>query len=219
MAVREGLLVLLAAGPSHGYQLKLDFERATGEAWSLNVGQVYSTLQRLERDELVEVVGEDDEGRIVHRLTLAGRDEVDAWLVGPVSRTVTNRDELSMKLLLAIAAGTGDPHRIIAIQRQSTMGDLQDYTRLRADTDPDDLAWSLHLDRLAIRSEAELRWLDRVERRLEGRPPPDRAGTGARSGARTGARPVDGSVDATGPPPPTTSTTSTPDTAPREDHR
>lgn len=167
MAVREGLLVLLAAGPNHGYQLKVDFEQATGEAWSLNVGQVYSTLQRLERDGLVEVVGEDDEGRIVHRLTLAGRDEVDAWLGGPVPRTVTNRDELSMKLLLAVAAGTGDPHRIIEVQRASTMGDLQDYTRLRAETDRRDLAWMLHLDRLALRSEAELKWLDRVERHLE----------------------------------------------------
>lgn len=175
MGIREGLLALLASGPTHGYQLKVDFEAATGDAWTLNVGQVYSTLQRLERDDLVEVHGTDEEGRISYRLTAAGRHELETWLDRPVPRRVSNRDEVSMKLLLSIASGNGDPQHIIDVQRDSTMGDLQDYTRLRADTDPDDLAWNLHLDRLAIRSEAELRWLDRVERRLEERPPPDRA--------------------------------------------
>lgn len=167
MGIREGLLALLSSGPRHGYQLKLDFEAATGEAWTLNVGQVYTTLQRLERDGQVEADDTDDDGRIAYRLTAGGREELAGWLDRPVPRKVSNRDEVSMKLLLAIASGTGDPQRIVDVQRQSTMGDLQDYTRLRADTDPGDLAWNLHLDRLAIRSEAELRWLDRVERRLD----------------------------------------------------
>ena len=47
MAVREGLLALLANGPRHGYQLKTGFESATGGMWPLNVGQVYTTLERL----------------------------------------------------------------------------------------------------------------------------------------------------------------------------
>ncbi len=206
MGIREGLLALLASGPSHGYQLKVDFEAATGDAWSLNVGQVYSTLQRLERDELVEVDNADDEGRIAYRLTAAGREELADWLARPVPRKVSNRDEVSMKLLLAIAGGSGDPRRIVAIQRQSTMGDLQDYTHLRTRTEPDDIAWNLHLDRLAIRSEAELRWLDRVERRLEERPPPE-----PRDARHDGE-----SVDRGGPRP---TTTTTPGTAPTEDHR
>lgn len=166
MGIREGLLVLLGRGPQHGYQLKLDFESATGSAWSLNVGQVYSTLQRLERDELVTVESEDEDGRIAYRLTLAGRDEAHAWLATPVAGRISTRDELSMKLLLAIASGAGDPQAIIDAQRQSTMVDLQDYTALRDEADAADLAWPLHLDRLALASEAQLRWLDRVERRL-----------------------------------------------------
>lgn len=200
MGIREGLLALLAAGPNHGYQLKVDFEAATGDAWSLNVGQVYSTLQRLERDELVEVDHSDDEGRIAYRLTAAGREELADWLARPVPRKVTNRDEVSMKLLLVIAGGPGDPRRIVEVQRESTMGDLQDYTHLRSRTDPDDIAWNLHLDRLAIRSEAELRWLDRVERRLDEH---DRRGTGADAGSQ---RP---SVDS-----PTTPTTPVPSATP-----
>jgi DNA-binding PadR family transcriptional regulator len=160
------LLVLLAEGPKHGYQLKLDFEAATGEAWPLNIGQVYTTLQRLERDELVKAVGEDDEGRIAYRITVTGREEVEQWLGEPVERTVANRDEVSMKLLLTLASGVVDPQQVIDTQRRATMQSLQDYTRLRSDSDRADVPWQLHIDRLILRSEAELRWLDRVEDRM-----------------------------------------------------
>lgn len=171
MGIREGLLTLLAMGPAHGYQLKLDFEAATGEAWPLNIGQVYTTLQRLERDHLVQLVETDDEGRVIYQLTAAGREELTQWMRTPVERTVANRDDVSMKLLLAMSSGVVDPADVIDTQRNSTMSAIQDYTRLKADTDPGDLAWLLHIDRLILRAEAELRWLDRVEERL-GQPSP-----------------------------------------------
>ena len=166
MGIKEGLLTLLASGPMHGYQLKLDFEAATGEAWPLNIGQVYTTLQRLERDDLVSVVETDDEGRVISGITEQGLVELSEWMENPVERSVANRDDVSMKLLLAMSSGVVDPSKVISIQRQSTMAAIQDFTRLKSRTDPGDLPWLLHVDRLILRAEAELRWLDRVEARL-----------------------------------------------------
>lgn len=167
MGFREGMLALLATGPKHGYQLKVEFEAATGDAWPVNVGQVYTTLQRLERDGEVAIVDTDEEGRVVYETTAAGREALVEWLATPVPREITTRDEVSMKLLLALAAGVTDPQEIIDVQRRATMAALQDYTMLRTQAEPEAIAWQLHVDRLAIHAEAELRWLDRVEGRLE----------------------------------------------------
>jgi DNA-binding PadR family transcriptional regulator len=166
MAFKETLLVLLLDGPKHGYQLKLDFEAATGDAWPLNVGQVYSTLQRLERTGLLEVENVDTEGRITYEITEQGRTLVEQWFADPVEQSMATRDDLSMKLLLTIATSAADPSNVVGIQRSATMRSLQDYTHLREETNESDLVWELHLDRLIIRSEAELKWLDRVEERL-----------------------------------------------------
>ena len=62
MSVKQALLALLEQGPMYGYQLRSEFEERTGATWPLNVGQVYTTLARLERDRLVEGTGADDEG-------------------------------------------------------------------------------------------------------------------------------------------------------------
>lgn len=167
MGVREGLLALLADGPQHGYQLKLDFEHATGEVWPLNVGQIYTTLQRLERDGLVAAGEADEDGRISYALTADGRRELAAWYATPVDRGAPSRDEVTMKLLLALSGrGGAEPATVVAVQRAATMTALQDYTRLKADADPGDVAWTLQLERLVMIAEAELRWLDRVEDRL-----------------------------------------------------
>lgn len=166
MGIKEGLLTLLATGPAHGYQLKVDFEAATGEAWPLNVGQVYTTLQRLERDGLVELIETDAEGRVIYAITEAGRSLLAEWMLSPVERTAATRDDVSMKLLLSMSSGVVDPVTVIGVQRSATMSALQDYTRAKADSDADDMAWLLHVDRLILRAEAELRWLDRVEERL-----------------------------------------------------
>lgn len=172
MGIREGLLALLAEDPKHGYQLKQDFEEATGQVWSLNIGQVYTTLQRLERDELVVAHEADEEGRIPYSLTDGGRDELAGWFSEPVDRTVPDRDEVSIKLLVALASGAADPRAVIDVQRAATMNALQDYTRLREDSGDTDIAWLLHLDRLVMQAEVELRWLDRVEDRLTDRSVP-----------------------------------------------
>lgn len=172
MGVREGLLALLARGPRHGYQLKLEFEQATAEVWPVNVGQVYTTLQRLERDGLVVGGEPDDEGRVVYELTREGLDEARAWFTTPLDRSVPARDEVTIKLLLAMVAGVVDPSAVVEAQRIATLTALQDYTRLKTEASDGDVAWMLQLERLVMQAEAELRWLDRVEDRLA--LPPDR---------------------------------------------
>ena len=177
MSIRRGLLALLAQEPMYGAQLRSEFESRTGGTWPLNVGQVYTTLARLERDGLVEAAGgADDEGRIDYRLTDQGRAEVQRWWKAPVDRGDTPRDELVIKLALAVTVPGVDVQRIVQTQRTATLRHLQDLTKLkRATSDeaggrgPDqrnELAWLLVLDNLVYAAEAEIRWLDHVEARL-----------------------------------------------------
>jgi DNA-binding PadR family transcriptional regulator len=172
MSVRQALLALLEQGPMYGYQLRSEFEQRTGSTWPLNVGQVYTTLTRLERDGLVEGTGADDEGHVIYRVTPAGRDEVAAWFTTPVARTQPPRDELAIKLAIAVTVPGVDVGSIIQRQRSATMAALQDYTRLKrgsraaAPEDRGDMAWSLVLDSLVFAAEAEIRWLDHCEARL-----------------------------------------------------
>ena len=131
MSVRQALLALLEQGPMYGYQLRSEFERRTGSTWPLNVGQVYTTLTRLERDGLVAESGDDGEGHVVYRVTDAGREEVATWFTTPVERTQPPRDELAIKLALAVTVPGVDVGTVIQQQRTATMAALQDYTRLK----------------------------------------------------------------------------------------
>jgi DNA-binding PadR family transcriptional regulator len=169
MSIRHGLLALLERGPSHGYQLRAEFDAATGATWPLNVGQVYTTLDRLERDGFVVQDGPaDDDGRIAYRITDDGRAEVRAWFTSPVSAKAAPRDELAIKLALAVTTPGVDVVAVVQTQRSSTMTSLQELTRLkvRAAADDGELAWSLVLDSLVFRAEAEIRWLDHCEARV-----------------------------------------------------
>lgn len=167
MGIREGLLALLADGRKHGYQLKLDLEAATGDAISINVGQVYSTLQRLERDGLIEGGDTDAEGREVYEITADGVRALSDWVSTPENLAAAGRDEISIKVLIALFTDGIDPAEVVESQRRATMSLLQDFTQLRARDEEQDLAWQLHLDRLMYSAEAELKWLDRVEERLK----------------------------------------------------
>lgn len=166
MSFRYGLLALLAEEPRHGYELKTAFERRTGGEWAINIGQVYTTLQRLERDELVELVGGDGE-RNDYRITAAGRAQLDEWYTTPVVAEGPPRDELMIKVLLAVAATDVDVTDLLQRQRRASIEQLQAYTRRKALADPTaDLAFLLMLDALIFRTEAEIRWLDAAEARI-----------------------------------------------------
>lgn len=169
MSIRHSLLALLEQKPMYGYQLRTEFEQRTGGAWTLNIGQVYTTLTRLERDALVTSAGADAEGHVHYAITDAGRAEVEAWFGAAVPRETPARDELAIKIALAVSLPGVDAVSILDHQRVATMRALQDYTRLKPTADAQtsvDLAWGLVLDSLIFAAEAELRWLDHCEIRV-----------------------------------------------------
>src|SRR3954469_23381962 len=171
MPIRRGLLTLLAREPMHGYQLRSEFDAATGATWPLNVGQVYTTLSRLERDGFVEPVGESA-GRVSYQITAAGLKEVEAWFAAPVAREGRPRDELAIKLALALTAPGVDVYKVVQVQRTATLRSLQQLTRLKAGADPvADAAWLLVLEAMIFQAEAEVRWLDYCETRVAALPP------------------------------------------------
>ena len=190
MSVRNGLLALLTTGPRHGYELKKELEERTGSLWELNVGQVYTTLSRLERDGLVTddagagPVGRGDgDGEVAtkggaqdqrqYSLTDAGRVEVGEWFSAPRFRSAPERDELVIKLTIAasldgqrsIDGDRIDLDDIIDAQRAVTTEALQTYTRMKARADGTDLARLFALDAVIAQIEGELRWLDQCQQR------------------------------------------------------
>ncbi|HZI98373.1 MAG TPA: PadR family transcriptional regulator [Actinomycetales bacterium] len=187
MSIKQGLLALLAVEPMYGYQLRQEFESRTGGTWPLNIGQVYTTLRRLERDGLVAGAGADDEGHARYELTGPGLAAVDGWWTTPVTRDAPARDELAIKLALAVTVPGVDVRGVVQRQRTETVRALQDYTRLKRREpggDERDLAWTLVLDNLVFAAEAEVRWLDHVEARLARWPA---ASAPAAAGATTSA--------------------------------
>jgi len=166
MSIRHGLLALLTEESKYGYQLRAEFEERTGATWPLNVGQVYTTLGRLERDGLVVQSDTDAEGRHRYSITDEGRAEVATWFAAPVPRDSAPRDELAIKLAIALTVPGVDVTAMVQTQRSETMRTLQNYTRLKAYADDAELAWLLALDALLFQAEAELRWLDHCEERL-----------------------------------------------------
>lgn len=164
MSVKHALLALLEPEPMYGYQLRSAFEERTAELWPLNIGQVYTTLSRLERDGLVEGGETNPEGQQLYRLTAAGKDELAEWFGSAVPRTQPPREELAIKIALAIGSSGLDVTAVIQKQRSATMTALQSYTRAKRATT--DLAHGLVLDSLVFDAEAEIRWLDHCEARL-----------------------------------------------------
>lgn len=175
MSIRYGLLALLHRQPMYGYQLRGEFELTTGGTWPLNVGQVYTTLGRLERDGCVCANGDgataadDSSGEDLQKtyaITDAGRAELALWFSTPVSRARRPRDELAIKLAMALVSPGVDVAGVVQSQRTDTLRALQDYTRLKTKAEDGELSWLLVLDSLIFAAEAEVRWLDHCEARL-----------------------------------------------------
>ena len=164
MSVKHALLALLEPEPMYGYQLRLAFEERTAELWPLNIGQVYTTLSRLERDGLVEGGETNAEGQQIYRLTAAGRAELTTWFGSAVPRTQPPREELAIKIALAVGSSGLDVAAVIQKQRSATMTALQGYTKAKRASQG--LAHELVLDSLIFDAEAELRWLDHCDARL-----------------------------------------------------
>jgi DNA-binding PadR family transcriptional regulator len=164
MAVREGLMALLAEEPRYGYQLKTAFESATGGVWTLNVGQVYTTLDRLQRTGLVHVDDAGEQKR--YSLTPDGRAALGDWWQAVPADDPPPRDELQLKVLLAIDHGPDHALRVITRQRTAITRLLQQHRRSHRGVGDEPLAEVLVADALAVRAEADLRWLDLCESRI-----------------------------------------------------
>lgn len=192
MSVRHALLALLSGGPKYGLQLHQEFEAGTGEIWPLNVGQVYTTLQRLERAGMIESDDEDVEGpQKGYRLTSAGQTELDEWLRTPAAATSPPRDELVIKVLVAQRVPGVDVHEVIQAHRRKLVEAMQQYTALKADEAEHDVSLALVVDAELFRLEAVVRWLDAADTRIAQLPASSDPGTTDPAGtARTRPRPL-----------------------------
>jgi DNA-binding PadR family transcriptional regulator len=167
MSVRHALLALLSEGPKYGLQLRHEFEEHTGEVWPLNVGQVYTTLQRLERDGLIQSESEDEAGsQKSFRLTAEGGAELDTWLRTPPDLSSPPRDELVIKVLVASRVPGVDVHDVIQTHRRRVVELMQEWTRVKRDAGPDETNLALVVDAELFRLDSVVRWLDSAEARL-----------------------------------------------------
>jgi DNA-binding PadR family transcriptional regulator len=166
--MRFPLLALLASGPAHGYELKQALEQRFGSVLPpLNAGQIYTTLSRLQRDGLVDDDAVQQDGRPnkrVYRLTDAGRDELRGWVENSTPATRL-KDDFFIKLVLARAAGIADWRELILRQRGAYLQALRELDDVAANADGDMTA-ALLVEGAALHLEADLKWLDLIERRM-----------------------------------------------------
>ena len=191
MSVRHALLALLSEGPKYGLQLREEFEAGTGEVWPLNIGQVYTTLQRLERDGLAESDGSDAGGpQRRFRITQAGREELAGWLRTPPDLTSPPRDELVMKILVALRLPGPDVPEVIQAHRRYLVQLMQQWTRIKEAAAESDISVALAVDAELFRLDAVIRWLDSADGRIR-RATADAADAGeAPAGQATEAGPI-----------------------------
>jgi DNA-binding PadR family transcriptional regulator len=162
------LLALLSEGPKYGLQLREEFEARTGEVWPLNVGQVYTTLQRLERDGLVESDDADSEGpQKAFRITATGRQELAGWLRTPSDMSSPPRDELVMKILVALRVPGTDVTEVIQVHRRYVVELMQQWTRIKETEAEFDLSLALVVDAELFRLDSVIRWLDSADARIK----------------------------------------------------
>jgi DNA-binding PadR family transcriptional regulator len=167
VSVPHALLALLSEGPKHGLRLQGEFESRTGEVWPLNVGQVYTTLGRLERDGLVETDGDGERSRKRYRITETGTQELAGWLRTPPDLVPPPRDELVIKVLVALQIPQIDIRTVLQVHRRHVIEVMQRYTRIKAEASEDDVPLALVADAQLFRLEAIVRWLDAADARLK----------------------------------------------------
>jgi DNA-binding PadR family transcriptional regulator len=169
VSVRHALLALLSEGPKYGLRLREEFEAGTGEVWPLNIGQVYTTLQRLERDGLVQSDDDDerDSPQKRFRITADGSRELADWLRTPPDMSSPPRDELVIKVLVALLVPGTDVHEVIQAHRRYVVELMQQWTRIKEADAGRDLALGLAVDAELFRLDAVVRWLDAADGRIK----------------------------------------------------
>jgi DNA-binding PadR family transcriptional regulator len=174
MSVRHALLGLLSEGPKYGLQLREEFQASTGEVWPLNVGQVYLTLQRLERDGLVESDGAGEDGpQKCFRITAEGEAELAEWLRTPPDLSAPPRDELVIKVLVALRLPGVDVREVTQRHRRYLVELMQQWTRIKEEDAGRDLSLALAVDAELFRLDSVIRWLDAADARIKRGPVED----------------------------------------------
>jgi len=166
VSVRQSLLAILQLGPCYGYQLGAEFTRRSGASVPLNAGQIYNTLDRLERDALVTKREPDADGQVFYEITAAGRRDVADWFGSSESRPDSQRDDMPSKIALAVTLPGLDVDAVIAAQRAATAGALAEHkSALRQAGRPrsaEQLATIVMIESRILATEADLVWLDSV---------------------------------------------------------
>ncbi|WP_327087073.1 PadR family transcriptional regulator [Nonomuraea sp. NBC_01738] len=167
--MRLHLLALLAKEPAHGYELKQALEQTFGTAYpSPNIGQIYVTLGRLEKDGLVRAVDVEQSNRPnkkVYYLTAKGRDVLELWVDEPTEGPRV-RDEFFMKLVLAPMTGIADRMSLISRQRRHYLALMRELNDLLNDTDPANRVAALLIEGAMLHLQADLDWLQRCQEDL-----------------------------------------------------
>ena len=182
MSIALSVLAILDEGPSYGLQLKNEFEARTGGVWPLNIGQVYTTLDRLERDGLVRpsVARGEPSKQKTYEITEEGRSRLRGWFAVDTRAGAPSRDGLVLKLVMATTHPGVDASSVIQTERKGAVQLLQEYTRLKTSDPSSDLGWTFLLDSLIFQTEARVRWLDACEERLARTTRPSTAASTAR---------------------------------------
>jgi DNA-binding PadR family transcriptional regulator len=165
MSVPLTLLGLLDRGPSHGYDLKRDYDSYFGRSKPLPFGQVYATLARLTRDGKV-VPREPEQGdgpdRRRYVITNAGKSDLDIWLNEPVEPEPQRQTVVFGKVVLALMLGRPAQH-FLDTQRAAHLRRIRELTELKRTGSVVD---ALLADHGLFHLEADLRWIDITEARL-----------------------------------------------------
>jgi DNA-binding PadR family transcriptional regulator len=170
MPLHHAVLALLADKPAHGYQLKGSFEQAVGEQWGgLNIGHIYQIVDRLARDAMIESERQPQPikpDRVVHRITPAGRAELDRWLSEPSARVRGYRDDFFLKVMAA--AQVGDPAVLAGVlsrQRAHLLRELHTLASARTLTANSPVV-SLLVTAAELHARADLGVVDAAEQTL-----------------------------------------------------
>lgn len=172
LAVKHGILGILAGGPRHGYELKTEFDNLTGGLWELNVGQIYSTLERMLKDGLVEPCEDEgpEEDRKVYQVTQAGLQELETWLGRPPLKARPMRDEIYVRLGLLVERDLPAALALVDSQRRVYHVQMAELTRQKIQVararGPDRVRRELMLGAALLHVEADLKWLENCETRL-----------------------------------------------------
>ena len=164
MSLKYGLLGLLVEEPLHGYEVKNRFEAMLGGTWEVNIGQVYTTLQRLERDGLVRPAGErGDRGKLLYEVSDAGRKALHEWLAQPESGPQELREDIYVKLLLAARVANGNLGPLLSRQKRAYLQRLRDLNQLEARAKKEGRTDLARLVRGALlHTEADIKWIDEL---------------------------------------------------------